>query len=96
MNEIESIKFKLNPIITSDDGNKYEVIIQIPMALGWIEDVNFIIDSNVYPMEYFKSEDNMAYFNSELNFSVAVNMGNFSDKYKVYSGPNWSMEIIKK
>ncbi|EKV56172.1 hypothetical protein A966_12466 [Brachyspira hampsonii 30446] len=40
--------------------------------------------------------DNMAYFNSELNFSVAVNMGNFSDKYKVYSGPNWSMEIIKK
>ena len=45
MNEIESIKFKLNPIITSDDGNKYEVIIQIPMALGWIEDVNFIIKS---------------------------------------------------
>ena len=40
--------------------------------------------------------DNMAYFNSELNFSVAVNMGNFSDKYKVYSGPDWSMEIIKK
>ena len=55
MNEIESIKFKLNPIITSDDGNKYEVIIQIPIALGWIEDVNFIIDGNVYPMEYFKS-----------------------------------------
>lgn len=40
--------------------------------------------------------DNMAYFNSELNFSIAVNMGNFSDKYKVYSGPDWSMEIIKK
>ena len=40
--------------------------------------------------------DNMGYFNSELNLSVAVNMGNFSDKYKVYSGPEWSMEIIKK
>ena len=40
--------------------------------------------------------DNMAYFNSELNFSVAVNLGNFSEKYKVYSGPEWSMEIIKK
>ena len=40
--------------------------------------------------------DNMAYFNSELNFSVAVNMGNFSDKYKVESGPDWSIEIIKK
>ncbi|WP_157151957.1 S-adenosyl-l-methionine hydroxide adenosyltransferase family protein [Brachyspira sp. SAP_772] len=39
--------------------------------------------------------ENMAYFNSELNFSVAVNMGNFSERYKVYSGPNWSMEITK-
>ena len=66
MNEIESIKFKLNPIITLDDGNEYEVIIQIPIALGWIEDVNFIIDGNVYPMKYFKSEDNMAYFKTNL------------------------------
>lgn len=40
--------------------------------------------------------DNMAYFNSELNFSVAVNMGNFAYKYKVESGPDWSIEIIKK
>ena len=38
--------------------------------------------------------DNMAYFNSELNFSVAVNMGNFAYKYKVESGPDW--RIIKK
>ncbi|WP_300369625.1 S-adenosyl-l-methionine hydroxide adenosyltransferase family protein [Brachyspira sp.] len=40
--------------------------------------------------------DNMSYFNSELNFSIAVNLGNFSEKYKVYSGPNWSMKIMKK
>lgn len=40
--------------------------------------------------------ENMAYFNSELNFSLAINMGNFSERYKVYSGPNWSMEITKK
>ena len=40
--------------------------------------------------------DNMAYFNSELNFSIAVNIGNFSDKYKVYSGPKWSIEATKK
>ena len=40
--------------------------------------------------------ENMGYFNSELNFSIAVNMGNFSDKYKVYSGPKWSIEVTKK
>ena len=40
--------------------------------------------------------ENMGYFNSELNFSIAVNIGNFSDKYKVYSGPKWSIEATKK
>lgn len=40
--------------------------------------------------------DNLAYFNSQLNFSIAVNMGNFSERYKVYSGPKWSIEIIKR
>ncbi len=39
--------------------------------------------------------DNLAYFNSELNFSIAVNMGNFSKKYGIYSGPKWSIEIVK-
>ena len=38
---------------------------------------------------------NLAYFNSLMNFSLAINMGNFSEKYKVYSGPEWSI-VIKK
>lgn len=66
MNELENVKFNLNPIKTSDDGNEYEITIQIPMDLGWIEDVKFIIDGNVYPMEYFQSKDNMAYFKTNL------------------------------
>lgn len=35
----------------------------------------------------------LAYMNSLLNFSLAVNMGNFSDIYKVKSGPGWSITI---
>lgn len=36
---------------------------------------------------------NLLYFNSLMNLSVAVNMGNFSEKYKVYSGADWTIEV---
>src|SRR5688572_15256190 len=37
----------------------------------------------------------LAYFNSLMNFSVAMNKENFSNKYNVYSGPGWSIQISK-
>lgn len=37
----------------------------------------------------------VAYMNSLLNFSVAVNQGNFSEKYKVSSGPDWNIVVRK-
>lgn len=37
----------------------------------------------------------VAYINSLLNFSVAINEGNFADFYKIASGQNWSLSIRK-
>lgn len=37
----------------------------------------------------------LAYMNSLMNFSLAVNMGNFSEIFKVQSGPGWSITIRK-
>ena len=37
----------------------------------------------------------VAYINSLLNFSIAVNQGNFSDKYKVFSGADWTIKVSK-
>lgn len=37
----------------------------------------------------------LCYINSLLNVSFALNKKNFSEKYKVYSGPDWSVEISK-
>jgi S-adenosylmethionine hydrolase len=39
--------------------------------------------------------NNLSYLNSMLQFSVAVNMGNFAGQYKISSGPDWRMEISK-
>ncbi|AUD04699.1 SAM hydrolase/SAM-dependent halogenase family protein [Spirosoma pollinicola] len=40
--------------------------------------------------------DDAAYVNSLLNFSIAINQGNFSEKYKVFSGPDWTIRVSRK
>jgi S-adenosylmethionine hydrolase len=42
-----------------------------------------------------KEGEDVGYFNSLLNFSLGINMGSFSEKYKVYSGNEWSIVISK-
>ncbi len=37
----------------------------------------------------------LAYLNSLLQLSFALNMGNFSATHKVYSGSEWTVEITK-
>ena len=39
--------------------------------------------------------DDVAYVNSLLNFSIAINQGNFSEKYKVFSGPDWTVVVSR-
>jgi S-adenosylmethionine hydrolase len=38
----------------------------------------------------------LAYLNSLLQLSFALNMGSFADAYKIGSGSDWSVEVIKK
>jgi S-adenosylmethionine hydrolase len=37
----------------------------------------------------------LLYLNSLMQVSFALNMGNFSEKYKVYSGSEWTVEVKK-
>lgn len=39
---------------------------------------------------------NLCYLNSLMNFSFAVNMGDFSTKYGVKSGPTWKVKLEKR
>lgn len=39
--------------------------------------------------------NDVGYVNSLLNFSIAVNQGNFSEKYKVFSGPDWTVIVSR-
>jgi S-adenosylmethionine hydrolase len=42
-----------------------------------------------------KEGANVGYYNSLLNFSLAINMGNFSEKYQVFSGNDWRIVLSK-
>ena len=37
----------------------------------------------------------LAYLNSLMNFSLAINMGNFAEQYRVQPGPGWTIHIKK-
>lgn len=37
----------------------------------------------------------LGYINSLMNFSVAINMGNFAEAFKIGTGPDWSISIKK-
>ncbi|TDE13958.1 DNA-directed RNA polymerase subunit delta [Dyadobacter psychrotolerans] len=43
-----------------------------------------------------KEGENAGYFNSLMNFSVGINMGDFAKTYKVSSGGEWFVELSKK
>jgi S-adenosylmethionine hydrolase len=38
----------------------------------------------------------LAYLNSLMQLSFALNMGSFADAYKIGSGSDWSVEVTKK
>ena len=69
MNAVNNIKVDFRTLKTSEEGNLYKITIQIPMDLGWIEDVKFILEDEFNKrkinMKYFTQNENMAYFIAE-------------------------------
>lgn len=41
-------------------------------------------------------EKELGYLNSLLNFSLGINTGSFSNRYKIQSGPDWTIAIRKE
>jgi S-adenosylmethionine hydrolase len=57
-----------------------------------------VFDQRVRYVETFAGVEEgkaLGYFNSLLNFSLAINMGNFSETYHVVSGSDWTVSVRK-
>jgi S-adenosylmethionine hydrolase len=97
------------PILDIQYGNVWtnvdkEVFNKLNVKIG--EDIHvqvFNLKSKVYEgkVRYVntfgevKEGENVGYFNSLLNFSLGINLGSFSEKYKVFSGNEWSIVLTK-
>ncbi|MDQ3682011.1 MAG: SAM-dependent chlorinase/fluorinase, partial [Bacteroidota bacterium] len=42
-----------------------------------------------------KEKEAMGYLNSLMNFSLAINMGNFADSFNIRNGKDWNIHLKK-
>jgi S-adenosylmethionine hydrolase len=70
---------------------KVEVKIKKNDSLVFDQDIEFVHTFGDVP-----EGKNLAYMNSLMNFSLAINMGNFADSFNINSGPEWNIVVKKR
>jgi S-adenosylmethionine hydrolase len=70
---------------------KVEVKIKRNDRLMFDQDIEFVHTFGEVP-----EGKPLAYMNSLLNFSLAINMGNFADSFRINSGAEWNIVVKKR
>jgi S-adenosylmethionine hydrolase len=70
---------------------KVEVRIKKNDSLVFYQDIGFVHTFGDVP-----EGKTLAYMNSLMNFSLAINMGNMADSFHINSGPEWNIVVRKK
>ncbi len=67
---IKDINFNIQELEKTNDGAKFRVSIQVPMSIGWIERMKFIVDSSnerrAFQLKHLKNENGLVYFETEI------------------------------
>jgi S-adenosylmethionine hydrolase len=77
---------------------KLKIELNQPVNIQIFENEKLIFEGKMPYINTFgdvKEGENLCYFNSLMNVSFAINMGNFAEKYQIKSGENWRVEIKK-
>ena len=68
---LKDIEFDIQEIEKIEDGKRYHVSIKVPMSVGWIERMKFIVESQnerkAFQMKHSKNEDDMVYFETDVD-----------------------------
>lgn len=78
---------KMNPAY----GEIYDVVIRNNDEIAWEGSLPYTKSFGDVPLG-----DKLLFVNSSGNTSIAVNQGNFADKYKIGSGDSWTIEIKRQ
>ena len=67
---IKDINFNIQELEKTNDGAKFRISIQVPMSIGWIERMKFIVDSSnerrAFQLKHLKNENDLVYFETEI------------------------------
>lgn len=72
-------------------GDVYEVVITNDERVVWQGAIPYVKSFGSVPVG-----ENLLFMNSSGLLSVAVNQGNFADKYGIGYGPDWRVRIVKR
>ena len=72
-------------------GEMYDIVIRNIGEVAWEGSLPYTKSFGDVPLG-----DNLLFVNSSGNTSIAVNQGNFANKYGIGSGDNWTIEIRKQ
>lgn len=78
---------EINPVY----GEMYDVVIRNNGQTAWEGSLPYVKSFGDVPLG-----NNLLFINSSGNLSLAVNQGNFADKYGIGSGESWAVEIRKQ
>ena len=71
---LEGISFDINEISKTNDKVKYNVLIKVPLSMGWIDLVRFTVDSKskmkVFNLNHIKNDQEYAYFMSNIELET--------------------------
>jgi len=71
-----NILFNVSQKSELKNGKKYHVSIQLPMDIGWIEDMNFVVEKgncvNHYRLKHSKNANNLVFFEGEIDLETSA------------------------
>lgn len=86
-----SIDRQLFEEISPEYGEMYDVVIRNNNEIAWEGSIPYVRSFGDVPLG-----DNLLFINSSGRTSIAVNQGNFANKYGIGAGDAWTIEIKKE
>ena len=69
-----NIEHSIKKIKDIEDGAQYKISIKVPFVLGWVERMNFVIESSnlrsAFTLNHTKNEEDYAYFETEVDLQT--------------------------
>lgn len=70
-NILEKTKFNIIETEKNENGASYDIAIKIPMSLGWISSVSFIVENNntreIFRLDHIKNDEEYSYFKTAIS-----------------------------